>query len=71
MEVRYQPRVLICSECHEEFVFTVQAQQYFAERGYTEDPKRCKTCHGQYKKSQRDPHNHDPVHQDVGLPDFN
>ncbi len=49
----YEPRVLICCECGEEFVFTSAAQEYFADRGYTEDPKRCKTCHTKYKKSQR------------------
>jgi len=47
------PKFLICKECNEEFVFTVQAQEYFAERGYSEDPKRCKTCHTGYKKGQR------------------
>ena len=49
----FQPRVLVCCECGEEFVFTVAAQEYFAERGYTEDPKRCKACYTQFKKSQR------------------
>ncbi len=49
----FEPRILICCECGEEFVFTVAAQQYFAERGYTEDPKRCKACYTQYKKMQR------------------
>jgi len=49
----YEPRVLICCECGEEFVFTAAAQQYFAERGYTEDPRRCKACYTQLKKSQR------------------
>ena len=53
---RFQPRVLICCECREEFVFTVAAQQYFAERGYSEDPKRCKSCHTTHKKQQRDNH---------------
>ena len=48
-----EPKILICNECNEEFVFTVAAQEYFLERGYSEDPKRCKTCHTQYKKSQR------------------
>jgi hypothetical protein len=50
----YEPRVLICSECKEEFVFTVAAQEYFAERGYTEDPRRCKSCYTRLKKLQRD-----------------
>ncbi len=54
MQHGFQPKILICSECNEEFVFTVAAQQYFAERGYTEDPRRCKTCHTRFKKTQRD-----------------
>ena len=53
MENGYEARVLICCECGEEFAFTAAAQEYFAERGYTEDPKRCKSCHMKYKKSQR------------------
>jgi len=52
----HEPRILICTECNQEFVFTGQAQQYFAERGYTDDPKRCKACHTKYKKAQREDH---------------
>jgi hypothetical protein len=69
MEIRFESRVLICSECQEEFVFTVAAQQYFAERGYTDDPKRCKTCHMRYKKTQREQHHPDPVAQDATRPE--
>lgn len=54
MQSGLEPRVLICSECGEEFVFTAAAQEYFAERGYTDDPKRCKTCYTRFKKMQRD-----------------
>jgi hypothetical protein len=49
----FESRVLICCECGQEFVFTVAAQEYFTERGYTEDPKRCKSCHTQFKREQR------------------
>ncbi len=52
----FEPKILICTECKEEFVFTSAAQQYFLERGYTEDPKRCKTCHTAYKRSERNDH---------------
>jgi hypothetical protein len=54
----YEQRVLICCECKEEFVFTVAAQEYFAERGYTEDPRRCKACYTSLKKLQRDTKKH-------------
>ena len=53
MESGFEPRILICTECNQEFVFTVAAQEYFAERGYSEDPKRCKTCYTHFKKDQR------------------
>ena len=56
----FEPKFLICTECNEEFVFTTQAQEYFVERGYSEDPKRCKTCHTRYKKVQR---NGKPIEQ--------
>ena len=50
----FEPKFLICTECNEEFVFTIAAQEYFAERGYSEDPKRCKACHTKYKKAHRE-----------------
>lgn len=48
-----EPKILVCVECGEEFVFTVNAQDYFAEKGYTEDPKRCKHCYMQHKRDKR------------------
>lgn len=63
MEHGFDPKILICTECTEEFAFTGAAQQYFAERGYTEEPKRCKTCHMKYKKTQRESSSHQKVAQ--------
>jgi hypothetical protein len=48
-----QDKVLICVDCNEEFVFTVSAQQYFLEKGFTEEPKRCKSCYTKLKKAKR------------------
>jgi hypothetical protein len=48
-----QDRILICVDCNEEFVFTVSAQEYFLEKGFTEEPKRCKSCYTQLKKEKR------------------
>ena len=48
-----QDKVLICTDCDEEFVFTVDAQDYFLSKGFTEDPKRCKACYTQMKKEKR------------------
>ncbi len=46
-------RILVCEECGEEFAFTVAAQQYFLEKGYLQSPKRCKFCHGKYKREKK------------------
>ncbi len=32
-----------CCECHEEFVFTIGEQKFYAEKGFT-PPKRCPKC---------------------------
>ncbi len=42
---KFQDKILICVDCKEEFVFSIGAQEYFAEHGFTEEPKRCRSCH--------------------------
>jgi hypothetical protein len=41
--------ILVCVDCGEEFVFTASAQKYFAERGFIDPPKRCRTCYNAFK----------------------
>ena len=53
MNTGFEPKFLVCVECGQEFVFTVNAQAYFAEKGYTEDPKRCKHCYMKHKRDKR------------------
>jgi|GEM_PF-2044179 len=53
MDNGFETKILICADCHEEFVFTAAAQQYFAEKGYTEDPKLCKSCYTERKKDKK------------------
>ncbi len=40
----YQDRNLTCAECAQSFVFSADDQAYHAEKGYTNEPKRCSTC---------------------------
>lgn len=53
MESKLEVRILICSDCNEEFAFTVEAQEYFAERGYVDDPLMCKFCYTRSKRDKR------------------
>ena len=42
--MEYQDRVLKCAECSAEFVFTAGEQMFFADKGFKNEPKRCKSC---------------------------
>jgi CxxC-x17-CxxC domain-containing protein len=42
--MEYYDKVLKCTECGSEFVFTAGEQKFFADKGFTHEPKRCKNC---------------------------
>ena len=48
--MEYHDKVLKCSECSQEFVFTAGEQMFFADKGFKNEPKRCKDCKA--KRSQ-------------------
>ena len=48
----YQDKVLTCADCGTQFVFTANEQAFYAERGFTNEPKRCGPCR-QSRKSSR------------------
>src|SRR5437588_12169991 len=53
-------RMLICADCHNEFVFDAGEQRFFKTKGFT-DPKRCPRCRkrvrSRMRKQQRNHHN--------------
>ena len=40
----YQDETLICEDCSAEFVFTAGEQEFYAEKGLVNKPKRCQNC---------------------------
>ena len=48
----YEDRNITCADCGQEFVFTASEQAVYAEKGFTDAPKRCKACR-QARKAQR------------------
>ncbi len=40
----YQDRTLTCCECRLSFTFSIEDQDYHAQRGYLNDPKLCPFC---------------------------
>ncbi len=53
MESNFEPRILLCASCNEEFAFTVEAQDYFAQKGLVDDPQMCKSCYTESKRGKR------------------
>jgi CxxC-x17-CxxC domain-containing protein len=48
----YEDKTITCVDCGAEFTFSADEQQRFAERGFTNEPKRCKTCRDAKKAQQ-------------------
>lgn len=44
-------KVIKCQDCGEEFDFSVNEQNFYAEKGFTE-PKRCKNCRDARKNTR-------------------
>jgi CxxC-x17-CxxC domain-containing protein len=42
--VAYTDRTLTCTDCGTNFTFSADDQAYHAERGFTNEPKRCPDC---------------------------
>ena len=55
----YQDKTIACKDCGQEFIFTVGEQEFYAERGFQNEPQRCKNCRDSRKnqgKSQKEMH---------------
>jgi CxxC-x17-CxxC domain-containing protein len=40
----FEDKTLICRDCGNEFIFTAGEQEFFAEKGFENEPQRCKDC---------------------------
>jgi CxxC-x17-CxxC domain-containing protein len=48
----FQDKSIQCSDCGTTFTFSTGEQEFYAARGYTNEPKRCAPCR-QARKSER------------------
>ncbi len=46
----YEDKTLVCRNCGNEFVFTAGEQEFYAERGFENEPKMCKDCRKKRKE---------------------
>lgn len=40
----FEGKTLVCRECGAEFVFTASEQQFYADKGFQNEPGRCPAC---------------------------
>ncbi len=52
--IMYEDKTLVCKDCGNEFIFTAGEQEYFAQKGLTNEPKRCKECRDKRKANRPD-----------------
>ena len=49
----YEDKTIICKECGKEFTFTAGEQEFYAEKGFVNEPQRCKACRDARKNAAR------------------
>ena len=45
-----QDKMLTCRDCDKEFTFSASEQDFFAEKGFTNEPGRCPDCRAARKQ---------------------
>ena len=49
----YEDKTLKCKECGADFIFTAGEQEFYAEKGFQNEPQRCKECRIARKNAAR------------------
>jgi len=48
----YNDKILTCRDCGQNFTFTQGEQEFFAQKGFTNEPTRCPDCRAANKRSR-------------------
>lgn len=58
----YEDKTLICKDCGNEFIFSAVEQEFYAEKGFVNEPQRCKECRFARKAAAKAPREmHDAI----------
>lgn len=49
-----EDKYLVCKDCGNEFVFSVSEQEFYAEKGFENEPGRCSDCRRARKQQRND-----------------
>lgn len=50
----YEDKTLGCADCGADFQFTASEQEFYAEKGFANEPKRCPDCRASRKRNRYD-----------------
>lgn len=50
--MEFQDRTLTCKDCGKEFTFTAGEQAFYHEKGFENDPVRCRDCREKRRRSR-------------------
>ena len=48
----YEDKTLVCKDCGNEFIFSAGEQAFYAEKGFLNEPTRCRDCRMARKASR-------------------
>ncbi len=48
---------IVCKDCNKTFTFTTGEQEFYKEKGFTNEPARCQDCRRAKKNANRDNNN--------------
>ncbi len=48
-----EDKKVTCKECGTEFIFTVGEQEFYKEKGFENEPKKCKECRAKAKAKDK------------------
>jgi len=49
----FEDKTLVCKDCGKEFVFSASEQEFFAEKGFENEPGRCPACRANRRATRR------------------
>ncbi|NLV17636.1 MAG: zinc-binding protein [Syntrophomonadaceae bacterium] len=49
----YNDKTLSCKDCSNDFLFSASEQEFYAQKGFTNEPGRCPECRAARKAEQR------------------
>ncbi len=53
-------KTITCKDCGTEFAFTVREQEFYEEKGFTNEPARCPECRAKKKAERNNGRNFGP-----------